>query len=99
MRRPGTRLRTIVARLCGARTMARLVDPTLADLQAEYEDAVGRGRKWEGRWVLMLGHLALVRVLTMHGGMRAMGILRDLTGEDRRALSRTVGASAAIMIA
>jgi len=96
VKRPGARLRAIAARLCCAHTMERLVDPTLADLQAEYENAAGRTRKWERRWILVLGHIALIRVMAVHGGMRAVGFLRCSTADDRRALRRTVGASAAI---
>jgi len=46
MKRPGARVRAIAARLCRTDTMARLVDPTLADLQAEHSVAcrVGFGR-------------------------------------------------------
>jgi lipopolysaccharide export LptBFGC system permease protein LptF len=78
--------------------MDRLVDPTLADLQAEYENAVSRNRKWESRRILVLGHVALIHVMAVHGGMRAMGFLRYSTREDRRTLIRTLGASAVIMI-
>ena len=42
--------------------MERLVAPTLADLQTEYEHAVGKGRKWESRRVWVLGHLVLARI-------------------------------------
>ena len=97
MKRLGARLRAIAARLCCAQTMERLVDPTLADLQAEYEDAVSHNRKWESRRIFVLGHIALIRVMAVHGGMRAMWLLRYSTGEDRRALIRTLGASAVIM--
>ena len=98
MTRPGARLRAIAARLCCAPTMERLVDPTVADLQAEYENAARANRKWESRRILVLGHIALVRVMAVHGGMQAMGLLRCSAGEDRRALIRTVAASAAIII-
>jgi lipopolysaccharide export LptBFGC system permease protein LptF len=78
--------------------MDRLVDPTLADLQAEYENAASGNRKWESRRILLLGHVALIRVMAVHGGMQAMGFLRYSTREDRRALVRTLGASIVIMV-
>ena len=84
MKRPGARLRAIVARLCCAQTMERLVDPTLADLQAEYETAVSGNRKWESRRIFVLGHIALIQVMAVHGGMRAMGILDDRTSCPER---------------
>jgi hypothetical protein len=97
MRRPGDRLRTIAARVCRARTMERLIDPALADLQVEYENAVLRGRKWESRWVWISGHLAFFQAVVVHGGARTIGILDELTDEDRRTLIRTSGSSAAII--
>ena len=47
---PGTRLRALAARLCAAITMERLVDPAIADLQAEYEEASRTGPGWRRRW-------------------------------------------------
>ena len=41
MTRPGDRLRRFAAIVCGPETMARLVDPIVADLQAEYESVAG----------------------------------------------------------
>ena len=98
MKRPGARVRAIAARLCRAETMARLVDPTLADLQAEYGNAISCNRKWESRRILAQGYLALVQVMAVHGGVRVMAILRESTDEDRRALIRTLAASAMIMM-
>ena len=98
MKPPGARLRAIAARLCCADTMERLVDPTLADLQTEYENAARRNRTCESRRILVLGHVAVVRVMAVHGGMQAMEFVRCRTAEDRRTLIRTVGASAAIVI-
>ena len=98
MRRPGARLRAVAAHLCHARTMERFVDPTVSDLQAEYEDAVKRGRRWESTRIWIVGHIAVIQVMALHGGLRAMETLRDLTGDDRRAVLRTIVASTAIMI-
>jgi len=33
---PGTRLRALAARVCSEKTMARFIDPTIADLQTDY---------------------------------------------------------------
>ena len=43
---PGTRLRALAARLLDASTVEYLVDPTIADVQAEYDDASRRGLPW-----------------------------------------------------
>ena len=90
MTRPGIRLRRLAARWCRARTMERLIDPVLADLQAEYDDAVRHGGKWRSRWILMTGYVAFLKVVVWHGGECAMRFLQTWTLEDQRALIRTL---------
>src|SRR6185436_6723588 len=53
MKPPGTRLRALAARLLSASTMDYLVDPAIADMQAEYEDAWRRGLTWRKRWICL----------------------------------------------
>jgi lipopolysaccharide export LptBFGC system permease protein LptF len=79
--------------------MERLVDPTVSDLQTEYEDAVARGRKWESARIWIVGHIALVHVIVLHGGLMGTNTQRDRTSDDRQAVRRTVAASTAIAIA
>lgn len=98
MKRPGTTVRAIAAQLFDARTMERCVDPTVADLQAEHEDAVKCGRRWTSARVWIVGHIALLQVVALHGGLKAMETLRDLAEDDRRAVLRTVAASTAIIV-
>src|SRR3954469_7823905 len=47
--------------------MERLVDPAIADLQAEYEEASHTGSKWRRRWVWMRGHVAFFTMILVHG--------------------------------
>jgi Lipopolysaccharide export system permease LptF/LptG len=96
MKRPGTRLRALAARLCGPRTMERLVDPTIGDLQTEYEHALRCGRTWESRKIRVLGLLALARVLVVHACLRAATILVDDQDDDHRPVRRTVVVSCAV---
>jgi len=98
MKRPGTRIRAIAAHFFDARTMERCVDPTVADLQAEHEVAVKCGPRCESARIQIVGHIALLQVVALHGGLTAMETLRDLTGDDRRAVLRTIVASTAIII-
>ncbi len=70
MRPPGTRLRALAARLFAASMMERLVDPAIADLQAEYEEALRSGPNWRSRWIWFVGHLAFFRMLVVHGCRR-----------------------------
>ena len=67
MTRPGLRLRAFAARFCRARTMDRLIDPTIADLQREHADAGRRGAIWTARWVVCRGFFSVVTVLVNAG--------------------------------
>src|SRR6185295_13556490 len=65
MTRPGTRLRSLAARLFDTSTMERLIDPAIADLQHEHEDAIRRGLVWRGRWIRLAGYAAFWKVAAM----------------------------------
>ena len=82
MTRPGTRLRALAARLCAPTTMARLVDPAIADLQSEYEEASRTGGRWRRCWIWIRGHLAFFTMIVAHGrAAHAMnGALTPLRG-------------------
>jgi putative ABC transport system permease protein len=67
MKPPGTRLRALAARLLAASTMDYLVDPAIADMQAEYEDASRAGLTWRKRWICIRGHLAFFTMIVAHG--------------------------------
>lgn len=99
MNRPGYRLRAVAARWCSERTMERLVDPAIADLQTEYAEAARAGRVWRSRWIWIAGHAAFAKAMAWHGAERAAGSLRDLPVEDRRALLRTIAIGVAMMVA
>lgn len=68
----GVRLRTVLARWFGTRTMELFVDPVLADLQAEYKTALEGGARWRARWIWIAGHVALARVVVWVGGRRML---------------------------
>jgi predicted permease len=67
MKPPGTRLRALAARLLAPTTMDYLVDPVIADMQAEYEDAARRGLTWRKRWICVRDHLAFFKMIVAHG--------------------------------
>lgn len=77
-----TRVRALLVRVCSAATMARVVDPTLADMRVE------SGRP---AW---LGYLALVRALTLHGITSVPGAVADVWTADQRALPRGIAVCA-----
>lgn len=62
MRRPGDRARSIASRLFAAETMDRVIDPILADLQWEYDEARAHGLAWRAR-SLLHGYVAFARAL------------------------------------
>lgn len=91
MRPPGTLLRAVAARLFAANTMNYLIDPAIADMQAEYEDASRRGLTWRKRWICLRGHLAFFTMIVAHGrGVERMhgswAPLRGLSLDVRLAL-------------
>jgi lipopolysaccharide export LptBFGC system permease protein LptF len=79
--------------------MARYIEPVLADLQAEYEEAVRRGRTWQSRWIWIRGHAAFLAAIVGHGCGHAVRILQNPSADDRSALLRTCAWGAATMIA
>ena len=96
---PGVRLRALGARLCGPRTMERLIDPVIADLQAEYRDARADGRIWKSRWIRVAGYLSLLNAVGAYGCHRFLQPLHDWPADDRQALVRAIGFSAATFVA
>ena len=79
--------------------MERVVEPAIADLQTEYEDAIRRGREWKSRWVRLAGYVALLKVIAWCGCGRALEDIRDWTPDDGLALGRTLGYAAVAVAA
>jgi Lipopolysaccharide export system permease LptF/LptG len=61
----GRRLRQWANRVCSARTMEQFIDPVIADLQHEYEQANTAGQTLRTTGVLLRGYGAFWRVLTV----------------------------------
>jgi Lipopolysaccharide export system permease LptF/LptG len=66
MRVPGRWLRTAAARLCAKQTMERVIDPIVADIQTEHEDAVRSGRWWRAAWIRVSGYSAFWKAIGLH---------------------------------
>jgi hypothetical protein len=64
MTRPGDRLRRVAARFCNRSAMERLIDPAVADLQAEYQ-AVQTASAWTRVWTLLRGYTACLKVIAL----------------------------------
>lgn len=98
MRAPGTRVRRLAARVCTPRTLERLVDPTIADLQAEYEEASRDARTWRRHWVWVAGHLALFRLLATCSAARVIVLGREVANADHRPVVTTLVVGALVML-
>ena len=92
MTRPGDGLRRIAARFCDQRTMERLVEPIVADLQAEYDAASAHG-DWRARWVVWRGYGALWKALGLHCIMSTLQpSSSDANHSMRRVMAFSIGA-------
>jgi lipopolysaccharide export LptBFGC system permease protein LptF len=87
MKRPGEALRRLARRVCSQSAMERLIDPTIADLQHECDEAGARGRVWRCR-LLRLAACAAIGKLVMIA--IADPAVYERTAADSRALARTV---------
>jgi hypothetical protein len=79
---PGMWLRAVAARLCDTKAMNQLIDPIVADLQHEHAEAQRAGAIWRSRRIRLVGGLALIEVLILYRGGRAMESLRSITAND-----------------
>ncbi len=94
MSRPGTRLRALAARLCSERTMERLIDPSLADLQIEHAAARRTGSIWKSGWALILGYMAFSKVMLLCGLLGTRQAWRNWNRDDQHSLIRVLWRSA-----
>jgi lipopolysaccharide export system permease LptF/LptG-like protein len=94
----GMSLRRWASRVCSAETMERLIDPALADLQHEYEQASGRGRTWQTRIALLRGYVAFWKLLTLSVPCLWMNrTVRELALAEHFAIVRALFAAALTM--
>jgi hypothetical protein len=98
MRLPGTRLRTLAARVCSEGTMARFIDPTIADLQTEYAAALRSGRTWRCRAALLGGYFALAKVALWCAMSGVVAMRSHWNQEDHSGLLRVVWRSATAVL-
>ncbi len=97
--RPGTRLRAWASRVCARSTMDRLIDPVIADLQCEYDEANRNRRPWNRRRVLVRGYVAFWKVLAVYVPVLwAARTMRQSWSSGHRTLGRALLASTATHI-
>jgi lipopolysaccharide export LptBFGC system permease protein LptF len=90
-------IRGVLRRWCGARTMERLVDPILADIELERDQSRRSGHVWRARWIVVNGSIGLAAALVLHG---ARGCVRALTADESaaRTIWYTVAAFASLTL-
>ena len=93
MRGSLARLRALAARILDLRTMERVIDPLLADLQMEYADANRRGCVWKRRWTLIAGHVVFLKTVALCEAEDVMTLFSDWPADDIAALKRTLNVS------
>lgn len=71
-------LRRLLARVCPADTMARIVDPILADI------------RWESTRAAWLGYFSLVKALAFHAVISLPAMTRRAWSDDERAIPRVM---------
>jgi len=79
--------------------MTRVVEPVIADWQAEYDEALAQQSIWKSRWIRCSGYAVLVKALVVYAGWRVGADLRGWSAEDSGALVRMVGISVAVTVA
>ena len=88
---PGGRLRAIAARMCRQETMERVIDPLVADLQWEWEEAVRQGRLWTSRRVRISGYVVFLKVIALAACEESMRTLRARIAADLRRARHPIG--------
>ena len=97
MRRPGERLRSLAAYVCSPVTMERLIDPVIADMQCEHDEAVREGRYARRVQVILAGHVAFWKVLVFHAPTCVTRVLAERLASDNWPIGRALVCAAFTM--
>jgi lipopolysaccharide export LptBFGC system permease protein LptF len=94
----GHHIRRWASRVFSPLTMARVIDPTLADLQLEYARACAAERPWRARWIRFAGYLTCLRAVALHVSLSAWSAFRDPSAEERRLAHRVIATTAICLV-
>ena len=98
MRQPGRWLRAVAARLCARQTMERVIDPVIADVQTEYDEAV-RARGWRRALrVRIAGYSAFWKTVGLHTLQSGPRSLWSSVAADGSALGRTMACALIVSV-
>jgi hypothetical protein len=90
MRLPGRWLRTAAARLCAKQTMERVIDPVVADVQTEYEEAMRTRGWWRATWICVSGYAVFWKAVSLHTLQSGPRSLWSDIAADGWTLGRTI---------
>ncbi len=94
---PGSRLLNWARRWCSDRTVARVVEPLVSDMQVEHHLARLDGRVWRARLVVALAAVSLVRTLAVSVAHDTVTGARAWSNDDQRELTRVVSVALVVM--
>jgi hypothetical protein len=77
--------------------MERLIDPVIADIQAEYDTALRRGSKWNRYSTRAAGYLAFGKAVMLFSYYRLGKAVPEWMASDEYAMGRVAGFTAAAM--
>ena len=87
---PGVALHRLAAHICSAKTLERVVEPAIADLQKEY---CGAGDLRARVRILLAGYVAILKVIAMC----ALSVSLE-SADERRAVARTLAWSVTMVV-
>jgi hypothetical protein len=90
---PGRALHRVAARICSERSLERVVEPAIADLQKEY-GGVTAGHSFLRAWTLVRGYSSLLQVLAV-----CTLSMQTETDDERSMLTQTLAWSVAFVVA
>ena len=90
---PGRALHRLAARICSEKTLERVVEPAIADLQKEYRGA-DASSVWRRAWIVIAGYSAILKAMAIC----AVSVSVAAT-DERRALIATLIWSCLIFVA
>jgi hypothetical protein len=96
MSEPGDRLRALAARVCSSRAMERVLDPAIADMRWEHQDAWRHGRALRAAWIRALGSLTVLYLIARHLCLNPAAAFRSPT-PDRAPMFVVLAGSAAVV--
>jgi hypothetical protein len=91
-------IRTVAAHFCDAKTLERLVNPILSDIDVERREAVTSGRPWFARWILLNGYIGFYEALALHG-VRVCGRAISSDEAATRTIAFTIAAFVVLTVA